>query len=57
MTNQKLATSYHTVFDTTIVQNFNPNVSYRIPIEPGTGHYKTAPARFTQESGWEYFHV
>lgn len=56
MTNQKLATCYHTVFDTTRVQNFNPNVSYRILIETGTGHYKTAPARFTQESGWEYFH-
>lgn len=57
MIDLKPATSYHTVFDTTRVKNFNRNVSYQIPIETGTGHYKTARARFTDESGWEYFHL
>lgn len=48
--------TYHTAFDTTRVQNFNRNASYRIPLQTGTGHYKTALARFTDEDGWEYLH-
>ena len=49
--------TYHTAFDTTRVPNFNRNKSYRIPLQTGTGHYKTALARFTDQSGWEYLHL
>lgn len=56
MTDLKPATSYDTRFDLTRVVNFDVNATYIIPLESGTGHYTTALARFTKDSGWEYYH-
>ena len=50
------ATSYFFLTDTSRVPNYISGGTYRIPLETGTGHYKTALARFG-ESGWEYLHL
>lgn len=50
------ATSYLFVKDQSRVLNFDPDKTYRVPLETGTGHFKTALARFTTD-GWEYLHL
>lgn len=51
-----VATSYFCLKDLSRVSDFDPAKTYRISIETGTGHFKTALARFGEE-GWEYLHL
>ena len=51
------ATSYFHKKDLSRVLNFDPAKTYRVPIETGTGHFKTALARFSEDDGWEYLHL
>ena len=51
------ATSFLSLQDLSRVSGFDPDKTYRIPIETGTGHFKTALARFSEEDGWEYLHL
>ena len=51
-----VATSYQSLMDTSRVPGYTPSATYRIPLETGTGHFKTALARFG-EFGWEYLHL
>ena len=50
------ATSYFFLMDVTRVPDYTPSATYRIPLETGTGHFKTALTRFG-EFGWEYLHL
>lgn len=52
-----IATSYTSQKDISRVSSFNSVKMYRIPIETGTGHFKTALTRFSEEDGWEYLHL
>lgn len=50
------ATTYKNAFDVNRVQNYNPNRSYIVQLKIREGYYKSAPARFSEEEGWQFWH-
>ena len=51
-----VAISYLCQKDLSRVKDFDPSKTYRAPFETGTGHFKSALTRFS-EDGWEYLHL
>ena len=50
------ATSYFFVKDLSRVRDYDPGKTYRVPVETGTGYFKSVLARFGGE-GWEYLNL